>query len=127
MKLTKFFDQINVSIKLHNSFNSSKRVIYCPDLAHVSDEEILETLKPQNVTELFRFKLRVNGEYTASFVLTLNSPILPNDIKAGYKLLRVSPYIPQPMRCYQCQKFGHITKTCKSIALCGFCSETVSD
>ena len=129
LKLTKFFDQINVSIKLHNTLNTSKGVVYCPDLAYVSDDEILENLKPQNVIELFRFKRRVNGELqnTASFVLTFNSPILPNDIKAGYILLRVSPYIPQPMRCYQCQKFGHITKTCKSIALCGVCSEIVSD
>ena len=84
-----------------NTLNSSKGVIYCPDLAHDSDEEILETLKPQNVTELFRFKRRVNGELqnTASFVLTFNSPILPNAIKAGYILLRASSYIPQPMRC----------------------------
>lgn len=127
LKLTSFFDQVKVIITLHKTLNSSKGVITCRDLEFVSDEEILENLKSQNVCDLYRFKRRVEGNLvnTYTFVITFNSPVLPDDITAGYIFLKVRPYIPQPMRCYQCQQFGHITKFCKREALCGVCADKV--
>ena len=33
------------------------------------------------------------------------------------------PYIPNPQRCFQCQKFGHIKNSCKGKAVCAWCGE----
>ena len=31
-------------------------------------------------------------------------------------------YVPEPIRCFNCQRFGHIKQTCQSRARCGICS-----
>lgn len=42
--------------------------------------------------------------------------------------IKVRPIIPQPLRCYKCQKFGHFTLQCKSeIHICGVCTEEVKN
>jgi len=36
----------------------------------------------------------------------------------------VEPYIPNPLRCFNCQKYGHSSRACKSTALCVHCGES---
>ncbi|KFM64484.1 hypothetical protein X975_15444, partial [Stegodyphus mimosarum] len=55
---------------------------------------------------------------TKHVILTFNSPDLPKSIKAGYLNCRVRPYIPNPMRCYQCQRFGHSKNWCRGKQTC---------
>ena len=52
----------NVSINMspHPSLNTSKGVIRCRDLESVSDEEILENLSSQDITDVRRIKVRMN-------------------------------------------------------------------
>ena len=42
-------------------------------------------------------------------------------IKIGYYIVNVQPYIPNPLRCFQCQKFGHSKKWCKNKPACWKC------
>ena len=60
-----------------------------------------------------------------AFVLTFNVPTLPTSIKAGYLNIPVEPFIPNPLhhsrepcipnpfRCFKCQRFGHGQNTCR--------------
>ena len=41
----------------------------------------------------------------------------------GYLKNETRPYIPNPQRCFQCQKFGHTKNSCKSKAVCAGCGE----
>ncbi|GFS25538.1 nucleic-acid-binding protein from mobile element jockey [Elysia marginata] len=50
---------------------------------------------------------------TNSFILTFDSPTSPTQVKAGYVKLNVRPYVPTPMRCYKCHKFGHGREKCR--------------
>lgn len=129
LKLTSLFDKIKVKVEEHKTLNYSKGKIICPLLKYVSDSEILENLKCQNVTELYRIKYKVNGEEkeSHSFILTFHTPILPETIAVGYYIARVKPYIPQPMRCFQCQEFGHTTKRCQKKAVCAVCANPPCD
>ena len=34
----------------------------------------------------------------------------------------VRPFVPEPLRCYKCQRFGHIQTRCKNPIKCGVCS-----
>ena len=47
----------------------------------------------------------------------------PKQVFIDYCRYNVKPYIPQPLRCYKCQRFGHIAIHCKSktekCAICG--------
>lgn len=35
----------------------------------------------------------------------------------------VRPYVPPPLRCYKCQRYGHIAVTCKGKQRCAKCGE----
>ncbi|GFS22965.1 nucleic-acid-binding protein from mobile element jockey [Elysia marginata] len=50
---------------------------------------------------------------TNTFILTFDSPTPPTQVKAGYVKLNVRPYVPTPMRCYKCHKFGHGREKCR--------------
>ena len=118
----KLFD-LNVRISLHSTLNSCKGVIRCQDYAPCTDDEILENLKSEGVTDVRKIQVRRNGvvRRTNTYVLTFNTPILPKKIKAAY--LSVEVYIPNPLRCYKCQVFGHHEDHCLKKAICANCGE----
>ena len=43
--------------------------------------------------------------------------------KRTYLKKETRPYIPNPQRCFQCQKFGHTKNSCKRKAVCAGCGE----
>ena len=59
--------------------------------------------------------------------MTFNRSQLPKEIKVGYNLIKINPYIPNPLRCYNCQKFGHLETKCVKSAVCKKCRESGSD
>ncbi|RUS68672.1 hypothetical protein EGW08_023566 [Elysia chlorotica] len=48
-----------------------------------------------------------------TFVLTCDSTSPPTCLKVGYSTFKVTPYIPRPMRCFKCHRFGHSRTTCR--------------
>ena len=58
---------------------------------------------------------------TNTYVLTFNTPILPKKIKVAFLFVNVEVYIPNPLRCYQCQVFGHHEDCCMKKPTCGNC------
>lgn len=129
-RLTVLSGNVKVKIVDHERLNSSKGVIFCPDFEYVTDDEIKTNTKNENVIDVRRITRKVNGEVrnTHLFVFTFDSPILPKEIKAAYLNLPVRPFIPQPLRCYKCQQFGHFTLKCRSkVNICGICTEIVVD
>ncbi|GFX57059.1 putative RNA-directed DNA polymerase from transposon X-element [Trichonephila clavipes] len=59
---------------------------------------------------------------TKNLILTFNSPKLPSNIKAGYLNCKVRPYIPNPLRCFKCQRFGHSQTSCRGQLTCSRCA-----
>ena len=109
----------------HTSLNSSKGVIRCPDLRNSSEEEILEGTRSQGVTAVKRFKIKRNGQLkdTNTFVITFNTPTLPKTVKVAYFRVNVEIYIPNPLRCHKCQKYGHQENRCTKDPICANCGE----
>ncbi|XP_041378033.1 uncharacterized protein LOC121390316 [Gigantopelta aegis] len=116
---------IRIIVLPHTSLNSSKGVIRCRDLEGVSDEEICDNLTSQDVTVVRRIKVRSNNELvpTNTFILTFSTPTLPHSIKAGYLNIPVEPFIPNPLRCFKCQKYGHGQNTCRGKLTCKTCKK----
>ena len=64
---------------------------------------------------------------TDTYILTFAKSYIPKELKVGYNLIKVNPYIPNPLRCYNCQKFGHHEQNCAKTAICKTCGESGSD
>ena len=128
LKLTRFFE-IPSKCYPHTSLNTSKGKIRCPDLAGVTEEEIVANLASQNVTAARRitvFRDNVKRS-TNTIVLTFNTSILPKWLKVRYLKVLVDMYIPNPLQCYACFKYGHHERSCKLYGgdeLCRCCGIT---
>ena len=142
LKKTKKLGDYPVSIMDHNSLNTSKGIIYCDSetIQKMKDEEILAEIADQNVSEVYRIKKRNpdfkkpnkpnnNLEFlpTNNLILTFNTTRLPNSIKLGYLIVDVKLYIPNPRRCFNCQRYGHNTDNCQHDRVCAKCGEPGHD
>ncbi|GFX64628.1 putative RNA-directed DNA polymerase from transposon BS [Trichonephila clavipes] len=122
--LTKTFLDCPLIVNLHRSLNSCRGVISETDLLCASEAEILDGLSDQGVTEVRRIKIRKETSLfpTKNLILTFNSPKLPSNIKAGYLNCKLRPYIPNPLRCFKCQRFGHSQNSCRGQLTCSRCA-----
>ncbi|GBN39948.1 hypothetical protein AVEN_21781-1 [Araneus ventricosus] len=116
---------IPVTVNTHATLNSSKGVISCGELLNESVEKITEELNIQGVTHVRRITIRRDGQLlnTKHLILTFDSAKLPEHIKAGYMRLSVRTYIPNPLRCFKCQRFGHSKTSCRGTLTCARCAE----
>ena len=78
----------------------------------------------QGVTDVCRINVHRDGvlKPTNTFVFTFDSPVLPANVKIGFIQAKVDVYIPNPLRCYICQVFGHHENKCGRQAICVNCS-----
>ncbi|GFX55575.1 uncharacterized protein TNCV_268631 [Trichonephila clavipes] len=76
----------------HKSLNSSRGVISEPGLLCTPEAEMLEGFSGQGV------------------------------IQAGYLNCKIRPYIPNPLRCFKCQRFGHSQTSCRGQLTCSRCA-----
>ncbi|GBN97869.1 hypothetical protein AVEN_94094-1 [Araneus ventricosus] len=115
---------IPVSVKPHETLNTCKGVITCGRLLNLTNEEIAQELCGQGIKDVQRINIRRDGELipTKQFILTFNTPRLPEYIKAGYIRCSVRPYIPNPLRCFKCQRFGHSKTNYRGRLTCARCA-----
>ena len=48
---------------------------------------------------------------------------MPAEITVRYLKVKVSLFIPNPMWCYNCNKFGHTSQCCKVAPKCQWCGK----
>ncbi|KAM7292150.1 hypothetical protein ISCGN_025396 [Ixodes scapularis] len=113
-----------VSVTPHRKLNTIQGVISENDLLETSQEELVEGLVSQGVVGARRITLRRDGveRKTRHIILTFDSTTLPETVKAGYLQCRVRPYVPNPQRCFKCQRFGHGSRNCRGRNTCAKCS-----
>ncbi|GBN64615.1 hypothetical protein AVEN_156679-1 [Araneus ventricosus] len=116
---------IPVTVAAHATLNFSKGVVSCGELLHTPVEVITKELENQRVTSVRRITMRRDGKLldTKHLIITFHSPKLPECIKAGCMRLAVRPYIPTPLRCFKCQRFGHSKDSCRGTLTCARCAE----
>ena len=97
--------------------------------------DIEKELKVQNslvdIEKVFRLqkfdKIQDRKTDTESIIIVYNSEIVfPSYLYLGYRRLTVKEFIPHPVRCYKCQRFGHISKNCRGKQICPFCGDNHS-
>ena len=121
---TVFVDR-RIKVTPHRSLNTSRGVIRCDDegLSLMAVEDIEKQLESQGVTKVQPVTKR-NGTkvqtYTTYF-LTFATPSPPETLKVGWFWEDVEPYVPKPMQCYNCMRFGHPKAKCKARPVCRLC------
>ncbi|XP_055936811.1 uncharacterized protein LOC129966414 [Argiope bruennichi] len=116
-----------VETSYHKTMNISRGVLSEPDFIKVSETEFLEELRDQNVCAARRINIRRGDRLvpTQHVVLTFQTPVLPKSIKGGYINCKIRPYIPYPLRCFKCQRYGHSQTSCRNNEnICGKCAES---
>lgn len=84
-----------------------------------SDEVLKAQITNETVTEVKRLPFSRNGKSTV--VLTFNCKNLPERIKIGYVCYTVRPYVRPALRCFNCQRLGHVAAVCKGKRRCCKC------
>ena len=81
--------------------------------------------RDQCVTSVRQVYIFLDGRkrLTGTLILTFDSPQVPSLVFARYLSMPVETYIPNPLRCFQHQKFGHHKTKCKHNIICARCSK----
>ncbi|GFW73646.1 uncharacterized protein TNCV_1541011 [Trichonephila clavipes] len=122
--LAKTFIDSTLTVTPHKSLNCCRGVISEPDLLLASEAEIFEGLSDQGVAQVRRITILRDSTRlpTKHIILTFNSPKLPTTIKAGYLNCKIRSYVPNPLRCFKCQRFGHSQSSCRGQLTCSRCT-----
>ena len=125
LKTTRFVDR-PVRVSIHKALNSPRGVIRCRELSGMTETEIKTELLEQGVVEVHRVTVKRDTENvpTNTLFLTFNTPDLPIEITVGYLKVKLALFVPNPMRCFNCNKFGHTSQRCKVAAKCPGCGKT---
>jgi len=87
----------------------------------LTDQQIAEEVKALSVRRLERWS---NGQKkpTENVILTFQDD-LPTHVILGFIRRKVKPYVPLPLRCANCQRFGHHATKCHRKQRCVRCGE----
>ena len=66
-------------------------------------------------------KINEHIKETPSVIIAFEET-LPERVKIGFFAFKVDQYIPKPIRCTKCQRFGHKAKDCKKEETCPRCA-----
>lgn len=109
--------------------NQSRGTIQAYDLFDLSEDEVVGWLREFGVVGARRFTRKVNGavENTATLLLTFDRPSCPTKLQLDYVTYHVQQYIPNPLMCYRCGRFGHPEVRCQNAQICLQCGKTQHD
>ena len=88
-----------------------------------------ENLPSQGVSAVKRIMVRWNDILVPknTFILTFRKHIPTQSIKVGYLNIPDDPYVPNPLLCFRCQKYGHGQNTCRNKMTCARCGQIDHD
>ena len=95
-------------------------IIFDVDL-DMEDEEISAAT---SVVTAKRIEKTISGQRkrTGQVIVTFEGEELPEFKYMGWRRFRIQKYIPEPIRCYKCQHYGHKAITCKQQEKCPICA-----
>ena len=129
-----------ISVKLRETLNYVKGIIYAPCCFDVPEEGIVKELRCQGVVPVYKFMKKVDNSlldndriddrntnatkqvYLGYMVISFNLYNLPKIIDVARYKVKVRTYFPNPMRCKNFQILGHTKNKCKIPVTCNTCN-----
>jgi len=118
----KVFAGVSVKVTPHNTLNTCKGVIFSTESHLCTDDELQEWLEDHKVCNIHRISQKSGSDQL--LILTFNTTVLPRSVPVGFEWCRVRTYIPNPRRCFKCQRYGHFSSVCTRAEVCANCSST---
>ena len=123
-------DDIPVTIRETNyELTTSKGTIDLSIFPNMSESDLLKETKNQGVLEVRQIVHTSNSKNnpTNLFVVTFNTQDPPLKLKVDHLSLHVDSRIPNPLRCFGCQWYGHTADQCLRDPICARCSQPGHD
>ena len=76
------------------------------------------------VKEATRCQTPRTKEATRQVTVTLRGLLLPQLSLGSWGTSYLRPWVPEPLWCYRCHRFGHHQASCANVIKCGICSES---
>lgn len=82
----------------------------------VSMEELKSNISGGKIVGARRLLMNREGNRMESLSVEIrfDGAILPDKVKLGFISYSVRPFVPPPLRCYNCQKYGHVAMVCNA-------------
>ena len=103
--------------------------VYTPKrgiIFNVDDDLSTDEIEREIGISARRITKKVGGTVrpTSQVILNFNGDgDIPAYVYLGWRRFKVSTFIPEPTRCYNCQRYGHIAKNCNSGVICPICAK----
>lgn len=90
---------------------------------NVGMEELKRHIKGGEIVSAQRLKVTREGvkRDSETVLIEFEGENMPKKVYLGYMSYPVRLYVPKPMRCFNCQRFGHIANYCKEKKRCARC------
>ena len=120
-----------VSTSRDAMLNSRRGTIIVPLSEFKSEDTIKERLMDHLIKNdlpivdvtIYKKTSRRNTTLTCACI-TFGSRSLPDEIRIGFKKVKVKEDLPKPRQCRSCWMFGHLSAHCRGSACCPVCSDT---
>jgi hypothetical protein len=124
LNANKLANLCEIETSLHQNLNTIKGVVYSTNLVSLTEKEIIDGLKEQQVIDCKKITKMRDGKIvnTPLHILSFNLYQLPKEINVSFLKVKVEPYIPAPMQCKNCFLLGHTKKHCSNDKKCFVCS-----
>ena len=122
---------INVVVRKHDQLNSITGTVVLPqslDQDGLPDRHVLLSslqIRGYDCTdvEVFEIPNKKNPERKLRIAkIKFDGQNLPQYIKIEGTRREVRPFIPKPLQCRNCSRFGHSTNNCRNNPICAYCS-----
>lgn len=109
-----------VEVSIFENVEMVKGVIYgvCADM---TEGEIKDNIKGGKVYNVKRFKAREGGNPNAPVLISFIGKVLPERVFIGCLSYQVKAYQRPPVRCFKCQRYGHMAASCNGGRRCAKC------
>ena len=127
LKTTRFINRlIVIHVSIHKALNSSCGIIRCHELSGMMEMEIKTEQQEQGVVEVHRVTVKRDTEKvpTNTLFLTFNTPDLTPERDHGWLSKGEGGLVcSNPMCCFNCNTFCHMSQCCKVAAKCPGCGK----
>lgn len=126
-------EEIKLTVTESIKTNSVQGVVYCRDMIQETDDVIIKEINDSNrglnAIAIKRLKKKnLQGEFydTGTFFIQFHGKDLPQELNFAYLKIQMKEFVPPPLKCFKCHRFGHSSRFCSikdENAICVNCSD----